>query len=118
MKVRSNGRDHIPANEKRVSVRICIGLVAILDQYFLSLGMVTSRVWIEFGLLKCDGDNKSSRKDVTMLVMCSIGALAANLVSYVNSTLWCWRSLFGITVYLVQLSMMSGFFHGVVSRHE
>mmetsp|Transcript_18501 Transcript_18501/g.34015 ORF Transcript_18501/g.34015 Transcript_18501/m.34015 type:complete len:317 (+) Transcript_18501:61-1011(+) len=81
---------------------------SFLISMFCFLGMVTSRVLIEFGLLKCDGD-ESSRKDVAMLIMCSVGALAANLLSYVNSTLSCWHSLFEMTMYLAQLGMKRAF---------
>ena len=76
---------------------------------FMFLWMVASRVLIEFGLLKCNGDGKNPRKDVAMLVVFSIGSLAANLLSYVNSTLWCWRSLFGMTMRLAQLVLKRAF---------
>ena len=57
---------------------------------------------IEFDLLKsnnkdCDGKGRNERG---LLVVCSIGALATHLLSYVNQNLWCWKSLIGMTVHL------------------
>lgn len=74
---------------------------SFLTSIFCFLGMVTSRILIEYGLLKeCD----ENRKDVAKLVMFSMGALAAHLLSYVNQNLWCWRSLVGMTIYLTKVS--------------
>ncbi|KAL7530715.1 hypothetical protein ACHAXR_003638 [Thalassiosira sp. AJA248-18] len=81
---------------------------SFLTSIFCFLGMVTSRVLIEFGLLK-EGSGKGSRKDVAMLVVCSVGALVSHLLSYVNQNLWCWRSLVGMTVYLAQLIVKRAF---------
>ncbi|KAL7488591.1 hypothetical protein ACHAW6_014189 [Cyclotella cf. meneghiniana] len=67
------------------------------------LGMVTSRLLIEFELLKVDPSN-SARSDTAMLVMCSMGALTASLLSYVNQHLWCWKSLLGMTLHLAKMS--------------
>ena len=64
--------------------------------------MIASRLLIEFDLLKkgsSDEDTKNKR-DIGLLVVCSLGALATHLLSYVNQNLWCWRSLFGMTIYL------------------
>ena len=52
---------------------------SFLTSLFCFLGMVTSRILIEFGLLKEDHD-KGTKKDVAALVVCSIGALASNLM--------------------------------------
>jgi len=79
---------------------------SFLTSMFCFLGMVTSRVLIEFGLLKqCD----DARKDVAKVVIFAVGALAAHLLSYVNQTLWCWRSLFGMTVHLAKLVLNRAF---------
>lgn len=79
---------------------------SFLMSIFCFLGMVASRVLIEFGLLKeCD----ETRKDVAKLTVFSIGALAAHLLSYVNEKLWCWRSLIGMTAYLARLVVKRAF---------
>jgi len=61
--------------------------------------MIASRLLIEFDLLKKDGDSKN-KKEIALLVVCSLGALATHLLSYVNQNLWCWQSLIGMTIYL------------------
>eukprot|EP00581_Thalassiosira_minuscula_P000251 CAMPEP_0183739446 /NCGR_PEP_ID=MMETSP0737-20130205/57056_1 /TAXON_ID=385413 /ORGANISM="Thalassiosira miniscula, Strain CCMP1093" /LENGTH=330 /DNA_ID=CAMNT_0025974247 /DNA_START=34 /DNA_END=1026 /DNA_ORIENTATION=- len=92
--------------------------VSVRWSFFMSifcfLGMITSRVLIEFGLLEQSvsgsGKEKSSgRRDVAMLVVFSVGALASNLMSYINSTLYCWRNLTQMTVYLAQLLLKCAF---------
>lgn len=62
------------------------------------LGMVASRLLIDFELLK---ENKS--KDMAILSVCSVGALATHLLSYVNQTLWCWKSYPLMTAYLAKV---------------
>lgn len=64
-----------------------------------------SRLLIEFELLKVDPSN-SARSDTAMLVMCSMGALTASLLSYVNQHLWCWKSLLGMTLHLAKVSLL------------
>ena len=63
--------------------------------------MVASRLLIDFELLK---ENKS--KDMAILSVCSVGALATHLLSYVNQTLWCWKSYPLMTVYLAKVSII------------
>lgn len=75
---------------------------SFLCSLFCFLGMVAGRMLIEFDLLKsnnkdCDGKGRNERG---LLVVCSIGALATHLLSYVNQNLWCWKSLIGMTVHL------------------
>mmetsp|Transcript_2538 Transcript_2538/g.5413 ORF Transcript_2538/g.5413 Transcript_2538/m.5413 type:complete len:334 (-) Transcript_2538:191-1192(-) len=104
---------------------------SFLTSIFCFLGMVTSRVLIEFGLLRkeCEETKKDNtlpsiefgslkkhdetrdetRKDMAMLVVCSVGALAAHLLSDVNQKLRCWPSLIGMTVHLAQLVMKRAF---------
>lgn len=68
--------------------------------------MIASRLLIEFDLLKKgsnDGDTKTKR-DLALLVVCSLGALAAHLLSYVNQNLWCSNSLIGMTIFLGKVS--------------
>jgi hypothetical protein len=82
---------------------------SFLCSLFCFLGMIASRMLIEFDLLKRnnnDGDGKN-KKDMALLVMCSLGALATHLLSYVNQNLWCWKSLIGMTIYLVKVSTRS-----------
>ena len=47
---------------------------------FCFLGMITSRILIEFNLLKEDAQNGKTTRDVAVLVVCSVGALAAHLM--------------------------------------
>ncbi len=71
--------------------------------------MIASRLLIEFDLLKKginDGDTKNKR-DIGLLVVCSLGALATHLLSYVNQNLWCWHSLVGMTIYLGKVGSCS-----------
>ena len=79
---------------------------SFLTSIFCFLGMLTSRVLIEFDLLKKDGDGKGKKKDVAMLVVCSLGALATNLLSYVNDNLYCWKSLMGMTIHLAKVCLL------------
>ena len=66
--------------------------------------MIASRMFIEFDLLsKQDHGNDETKKDMAMLVLCSLGALATHLLSYVNQNLWCWQSMVGMTFYLVKV---------------
>jgi hypothetical protein len=64
--------------------------------------MIASRLLIEFDLLKKDtnGGDSKNKKEIALLVVCSLGALATHLLSYVNQNLWCWQSLIGMTIYL------------------
>ena len=41
--------------------------------------MITSRILIEFNLLKEDARKSKTTRDVAVLVVCSVGALAAQL---------------------------------------
>lgn len=81
---------------------------SFLTSIFMFLGMVTSRILIDFGLVK-KGRILCARKDMAMLTVCSMGALASHLLSYVNQSLWCWRSYPRMTVYLGQLIMQRAF---------
>lgn len=75
---------------------------SFLCSLFCFLGMVASRLLIEFDLLQ-KGSNDSETKnkqDIGLLVLCALGALATHLLSYVNQNLWCWNSLIGMTIYL------------------
>ncbi|KAL7511130.1 hypothetical protein ACHAXN_008186, partial [Cyclotella atomus] len=76
---------------------------SFLTSMFCFLGMITSRVLIEFDLLKVDASKSSTKRDVAALVVCSVGALAAQLMSYVNQNLWCWNSLIGMTVHVAKM---------------
>ncbi|KAL3787538.1 hypothetical protein HJC23_013747 [Cyclotella cryptica] len=73
------------------------------------LGMVTSRLLIEFELLKVDSNSQSGRRDAAMLVVCSMGSLSASLLSYVNQHLWCWQSMIGMTVHLAKMCWKKAF---------
>ncbi len=79
---------------------------SFLSSVFCFLGMLASRLLIEFELLKPTGDVKSSRPDVARLVVFSIGALVTSLLSYVNQNLWCWESLIGMTITIGQVSLL------------
>ena len=98
----------LPANTHTLVTHLrCYSITvrwSFLCSLFCFLGMITSRMMIEFDLLKRNGDNEDETKnDLAMLVLCSLGALATHLLSYVNQNLWCWRSLIGMTVYLVKV---------------
>jgi len=69
---------------------------SFLVSMFCFLGMVTNRILIEFDLLSPDRGGEK-RKDVAMAVVCSLGALVAHLLSFVNQRLWCWKDLVGMT---------------------
>jgi len=75
---------------------------SFLCSLFCFLGMIASRLLIEFDLLKKDtnGGDSKNKKEIALLVVCSLGALATHLLSYVNQNLWCWQSLIGMTIYL------------------
>eukprot|EP00574_Skeletonema_japonicum_P010123 CAMPEP_0201724568 /NCGR_PEP_ID=MMETSP0593-20130828/8287_1 /ASSEMBLY_ACC=CAM_ASM_000672 /TAXON_ID=267983 /ORGANISM="Skeletonema japonicum, Strain CCMP2506" /LENGTH=292 /DNA_ID=CAMNT_0048215857 /DNA_START=152 /DNA_END=1030 /DNA_ORIENTATION=- len=84
---------------------------SFLCSLFCFLGMIASRLLIEFDLLKKginDGDTKNKR-DIGLLVVCSLGALATHLLSYVNQNLWCWHSLIGMTIYLGKIIIKRAF---------
>ena len=65
--------------------------------------MIGSRLLIEFDLLRKSTKEKSNKKDLALLVLCSLGALATHLLSYVNQNLLCWHSLIGMTIYMVKV---------------
>lgn len=65
--------------------------------------MVTSRLLIEFDLLNSTTNDDKNRKDLALLVVCSLGALTTHLLSYVNQNLWCWNSLIGMTIDYVKV---------------
>lgn len=77
---------------------------SFLMSIFCFLGMVASRILIEFRLLRSGNENEeTSRRDAAAVVAYSFGALAANQLSNVNSTLWCWNSLIGMTGHLARM---------------
>jgi len=82
---------------------------SFLSSVFCFLGMLASRLLIEFELLKPTGDVKSSRPDVAMLVVFSIGALVTSLLSYVNQNLWCWESLVGMSITVGKMVLKRAF---------
>lgn len=74
---------------------------SFLTSMFCFLGMIMSRILIEFELLQ--GSDKK-KKDSAIVIVCSIGALATHLLSYINQNLWCWQSLIGMGANLAQVS--------------
>lgn len=81
---------------------------SFLCSLFCFLGMIASRMLIEFDLLKTNNNDKDgkNKKDMALLVVCSLGALATHLLSYVNQNLWCWKSFVGMTIYLVKVCVL------------
>lgn len=76
---------------------------SFLCSLFCFLGMIASRMFIEFDLLSKQDHGNETKQDMAMLVLCSLGALATHLLSYVNQNLWCWQSMLGMTCYLVKI---------------
>jgi len=81
---------------------------SFLSSMFCFLGMVLSRLMIEFDLLKV-GSIGGAGKNVAMLVLCIFGALITNLMSFVNQNLWCWSSLIGMTRSVIELVLERAF---------
>ena len=81
---------------------------SFLVSIFCFLGMLTSRLLIEFGLLEYNGgENDRTKREVAILTVSSIIALAASMMSYVNENLWCWNSLAGMTFYLAKVCFLT-----------
>ena len=53
---------------------------SFLTSMFCFLGMITSRLLIEFDLLKEEACSSKTKRDVAALVVCSVGALASQLM--------------------------------------
>ena len=81
---------------------------SFLSSMFCFLGMVLSRLMIEFDLVKV-GSLGGAGKNVALLVLCIFGALITNLMSFVNQNLWCWSSLIGMTRSVVELVLERAF---------
>ena len=79
---------------------------SFLCSLFCFLGMIASRMFIEFDLLSKQDHGNETKQDMAMLVLCSLGALATHLLSYVNQNLWCWQSILGMTCYLVKVGTL------------
>jgi hypothetical protein len=58
---------------------------SFLMSMFCFLGMITSRVLIEFDLLKEEACNSKTKRDVATLVVLSVGALASQLLRSVST---------------------------------
>jgi len=84
---------------------------SFLCSLFCFLGMVASRLLIEFDLLEKGSNDVDAKhkRDISVLVLCAIGALATHLLSYVNQNLWCWHSLIGMTIYLGKMIIKRAF---------
>ena len=64
---------------------------------FLFIGGITNRVIMEFDLL-----DKDKRFHLIALLSTMV-SVASNLLSYINRTLYCWKSLWVMTVHVVEL---------------
>ena len=85
---------------------------SFLASTFCFIGIVMSRLLIEFELLKGSDEKK---KDMAVMVTCSVGALAAHLFSYINQNLYCWNSLIGMAAHFAKVSesSLTSIFHNL-----
>lgn len=72
---------------------------------FAFLVAVTMRLLLEFDLLKRDADGKLVGGNTVATVVCSMAALFTHLMSFVNNTLYCWRSIIGMTLHLFKMTV-------------
>lgn len=79
---------------------------SFLASTFCFLGIVTSRMLIEFDLLK-DSDGK--KRDMRLMVVCAMLGLATHLMSYINQNLYCWDTLIGMGLHFGKLILKRAF---------
>mmetsp|Transcript_53064 Transcript_53064/g.158806 ORF Transcript_53064/g.158806 Transcript_53064/m.158806 type:complete len:226 (-) Transcript_53064:446-1123(-) len=64
---------------------------------------VTCRVVVEFDLLAMTGEHRQRRRELGLALMCLMSGLIFHLLSFINTTLFCWNNLFGMTLSLIRL---------------
>lgn len=71
---------------------------------FSFLVAVTSRILYEYKLFSTKGKLAVRRKRIGLAVCLWMSALLFHLIAFINSTLYCWNNLWGMTLELIKVS--------------
>lgn len=66
---------------------------------------VTCRVVVEFDLMAMTGEHRQRRRELGLALTCLMSGLILHLLSFINTTLFCWNNLFEMTVSLARLML-------------